>query len=83
MHTALIEFFAWIGWATDLKTNTTEEIEQRKQRTGQKVDEKAFYKNNSMLDWITGCVIGLNIFWVVFLYRNIVNQIKLNGIYYY
>ncbi len=36
LSTAFIDFFAWIGWATDLKTVPQEMIEARKARTGDK-----------------------------------------------
>lgn len=34
MTTGFIDFFAWIGWAYDLKTVSHETVEQRVKRTG-------------------------------------------------
>lgn len=34
LSTAFIDFFAWVGWATDLKTVSKEAIQRRMERTG-------------------------------------------------
>ncbi len=40
LSSLFIEFFARIGWVTDLKVVSTDMIKKRMQRTGEKVFEK-------------------------------------------
>ena len=72
IYAAFIEFFAWIGWAYDLKKAPQHLVEQRKQRTGGEVDEGAIYKRHTILDWILGWFVSFNVIWSVIVYRAIV-----------
>ena len=69
IYSAFIEFFAWIGWASDLKKVPQKYVELRKQRTGGTPDENAFYKKYPIGDWLLGCLISFNVIWTVIIYR--------------
>lgn len=62
LNTAFIDFFAYIGWAYDLKRVSKEVIDKRKLRTGGPQHFKWYSSGNPnknpVLDWIYGIFIS-------------------------
>ncbi|KAJ6220506.1 hypothetical protein RDWZM_006318 [Blomia tropicalis] len=67
LATMFINFFAWIGWATELKKVDPETIRKRIQKTG---DLSAQYSPNHWLrEWVGGLLVSLSPLYIPFLVK--------------
>jgi hypothetical protein len=76
VNTVFIDFFAWIGWAYDLKRAPREIIIKRKERTGELVEENII-KDNAILDWIYGFFLSSIALWILLPLRAIYHNLLL------
>ena len=64
--TALIQFFAAIGWAYDLKRPPKHVIDKRKQRTGESTEAKTSLRGHPIIDWTLGLTLSASLIWMLF-----------------
>jgi hypothetical protein len=68
--TALIDFFAYIGWAYDLRRAPVDMIVKRKERTG---DQSEYTESNDrrhpLIHWILGLTLSASVLWILFAIR--------------
>ena len=71
--TALIELFAAIGWAYDLKRAPKHVIQNRRQRTGDSGQPDSGRRRHPFVDWILGLTLSASALWILIALR-ITNQ---------
>lgn len=70
LTTLIIDFFAWIGWAYDLKKVPPEMIRKRQERSGEL--KAQFKRPTRWTDWFFGVSITSSSLWISFLCRWII-----------